>query len=110
MDPTLILVTPHVLVPAAHFTPAYYVCMYRNTFKGETMPLSQGAKVLFWGAIPEKEKLMSGIIGEVMCHERHWVEYRIKLMEMPFISIDAPPFFISPTIIILISDTSSFHR
>lgn len=76
--PTLIVVTRRILIPATHLTPAHYVCTYRNTFKGEAMPLSKGTTVLFWGAIPEQKKLLKGEIGGVVCHERHWVEVRIK--------------------------------
>jgi hypothetical protein len=78
MGEALILVTPRILVPATPLSPAYYVCTFRNTFEGETVPLSKGMNVMFWGAIPEEERLLSGIVGEVVCHERYWIEVRIE--------------------------------
>ena len=82
-DFTLILVTRRNIVPATHFTPAYYVCMFRNTFEGEVLPLSKGREILFWGAIPEHRILLKGIIGDIVCHERHWVEVVVEPIGTP---------------------------
>lgn len=89
MNSTLIVVTCCVLVSATCVTPAYYVCTFRNIFKGKVLPLSEETEIQFWDAIPEYKMLLKGIIGEVACHERHWVEVRI----VPTGTLSAEPWY-----------------
>jgi hypothetical protein len=56
--------------------PGHFICQYVNTFEGKHLPVATGSDIGLWGAAPEG-RMVRGKIGQVIRHERQWVEVEV---------------------------------